>query len=61
MFVCLINILTRRDDKNRPVLFKGEVVEYSIVQTIKGLDAREVSLPGGRYIPSYCFISIIII
>ena len=49
----LINILTNKEDKRRPVLITGETVEYSFVKARKGLDAREVSLPGGGPFPSY--------
>lgn len=52
VFVFLINIFTNKDDKRRPVLIGGEEVEFSICQTRKGLDAREVSLPGGKPFPS---------
>lgn len=52
VFVFLINIYTRKEDKRRPVLITGEEVEYSVCQTQKGLDAREVSLPGGKPFPS---------
>ena len=48
----LINIYTVAGDIKRPVLIAGEKVEYSAVLTNKGLDAREVSLPGGFPIPS---------
>ena len=48
----LINILTNKEDKRRPVLITGETVEYSYVRAQKGLDAREVSLPGGIPFPS---------
>lgn len=52
MFVYLINIYTSKEDKKRPVLIAGETVEYSVVSAPKGLDAREVSLPGGVAFPS---------
>ena len=48
----LINIYTEAGDMKRPVLIAGEKVEYSAVLTDKGLDAREVSLPGGFPLPS---------
>lgn len=52
VFVYLINIYTEAGDVKRPVLIAGEKVEYSAVLTDKGLDAREVSLPGGFPLPS---------
>lgn len=53
VFVYLINIYTSKEDKRRPVLIAGETVEYSVFNAPKGLDAREVSLPGGIAFPSY--------
>lgn len=52
VFVYLINIYTSKEDKRRPVLIAGETVEYSVFNAPKGLDAREVSLPGGIAFPS---------
>ena len=52
IFVYLVNIFTKKDNTMRPVLYSGEVVEFSVVQTERGYDAREVSLPGGQAIPS---------
>lgn len=52
IFVYLVNIFTKKDNTMRPVLYSGEVVEFSVVQTERGYDAREVSLPGGQPIPS---------
>ena len=52
VIVYLINIYTSKEDKKRPVLIAGETVEYSVVSAPKGLDAREVSLPGGIAFPS---------
>ena len=52
IFVYLVNIYTKKDNIQRPILYSGEVVEFSVVKTERGLDAREVSLPGGQPIPS---------
>lgn len=52
VFAYLINIYTKRNDRRRPVLISGESVEYSLAVTNKGLDAREISLPGGFPFPS---------
>ena len=56
IFVFLINILTNKEDTRRPVLISGEEVEFSVCQTRKGPDAREVSLPGGKPFPSYILL-----
>ena len=48
--------MTNKEDKRRPVLISGEEVGYSVCQTRKGPEAREVYLPGGKPFPSYILL-----
>ena len=48
--------MRNKEDKRRPVLISGEEVEFSVSQTRKVPDAREVSLPGGKPFPSYILL-----